>query len=51
MYVGHKREATTLRYVKCSAQEGYQAVVKADEDDMISVIGKRNLKNRTIITK
>jgi hypothetical protein len=29
LYVGHKREATTLRYAKCGAQEGYEAVSKA----------------------
>lgn len=28
-YVGHKREATTLRYVKCGAQEGFDAVAAA----------------------
>jgi len=32
MYVGHKKEATTLRYAKCGAQEGYEAVARASEN-------------------
>jgi len=27
--VAHKKESTTLRYVKCGAQEGYDAVANA----------------------
>ena len=39
-YVGHKKESTTLRYAKCSANDGYDAVANATK---MKTIGNKNL--------